>query len=268
MLDRIAVLADAYRQARTELGFLDANLWLGRPRNPEFATGFDMAALRSRLARYGIAGGIVSHFGAIPYGAEWANHEVLAAVAGSGLWAGITLLPEMFQSPTAGAAYLDDCIGRGARLARIFPVTHNFTLRAWCSGPLLQALADRRLPLVLWHTETSWDEIRGLCENYPTLSIIIEGTPKKIIYYNRSYYPLLERCPNLRLELHNLVAYLGVEDIVARFGAGRLVFGSYMPVYDPNAALMMVTHARISPTDKACIAQANLSRLIAGVVKP
>jgi predicted TIM-barrel fold metal-dependent hydrolase len=217
------------------------------------------------MVRYGIDGGVVSHFAAIPYGAAWANEQTLTAVTGTGLWAAITLMPEMFQSEPDGRAYVNAAIARGARLARVFPASHNFTLRPWCSGALLQALADSRLPLVVWHTEASWEEIRTICESHPSLTVIVEGTPKKILYHSRLYYALLERCPNLRLELHNLVSYLGVEDIVGRFGAGRLIFGSYMPVFDPNAALMQVTHARISDDDKARIAHGNLAELIDGV---
>jgi predicted TIM-barrel fold metal-dependent hydrolase len=47
-----------------------------------------------------------------------------------------------------------------------------------------------------------------------------------------------------------------------------LIFGSYLPVFDPNAALMQVTHARISDDDKALIAHRNLTELINGVQIP
>jgi predicted TIM-barrel fold metal-dependent hydrolase len=133
---------------------------------------------------------------------------------------------------------------------------------------LLQALADRRLPLSIWHTEVPWEEIRNLCQAYPELPVILEGTPLKILYYNRLLYPLLAQCPNLRLEIHNLVNYLGIEDITRRFGARRLVFGSFMPVCDPNAAMMQVTHARIGEEDKVKIARGNLMELLAGVQVP
>jgi len=268
MIERISSLMDDYRQTRAMLRFLDANLWIGRPRNPEFASGFDIATLRQRMERYNIYGGLVSHFGALAYGAGWANEELLKAIEGTGLWACITLLPEMFWHEAAGESYLAEMIKRGTRAARVFPATHNFSLRAWCSGALLEALAAHCIPLVLWHTETSWEEIRSLCQAYPQLPIIVEGTPRKILYYSRFYYPLLEQCSNLYLELHNLVAYLGIEDLVSRFGAQRLVFGSFMPVCDPNATLMQVTHARISQEDKMLVARENLAQLIAGVKQP
>ena len=265
MTDRIVLLTEAYRQARAGLGFLDSNLWIGRPRLPEFATGFDLPALRQRLGRYGIRGGVVSHFAARDCDPCWGNAQILEALAETGLWAGVVLLPESLE---AGQGYLQEVVSRGARLARLFPAAHNYSLRSWCSGKLLQALSDFCLPLVLWHTEASWEEVRSLCESYPELPILIEGTPRKILYHNRLFYPLLERYSNLYLELHNLVSFLGIEDIVARFGAGHLIYGSYMPVYDPNATMMQVTHARIAEEDKVRIARENLANLIAGVRTP
>ena len=266
--DRVAQMVSAYREARDQMAFLDANLWLGRPRHPEFAAGFGLAAMHRRLARYWIQGGVVSHFGALTYSPSWGNRVLLDVLAGTQLWAGIILVPEMFEPEEAGADYVDDAIGRGARLARLFPRTHNFTLHSWCGGALLQALADRRLPLSIWHTEASWDDIRGLCQSHPRLPVIVEGTPLKILYHGRLLYPLLEQCPNLRLELHNLANYLGVEVIVQRFGAERLIYGSFLPVYDPNVSQMQVTHARISERDRLLIAGQNLAALVVGVQRP
>jgi uncharacterized protein len=265
MTERIARMIEDYRQARASLDFLDCNLWIGRPRHPEFVQSFDLAALRQRMQRYQIRGGVVSHFATIAYGVEAGNAALLEALAGTELWAGMTLVPEMF---TDHDHYLADAITRGARLARVFPASHNFALRPWCSGAMLQALAAHRMPLTVWNSEVSWEDVRALCEAYPDLPVIVEGTPRKILYYNRFFYPLLARYPNLYLEMHNLVNYLGIEDIVRRFGAEHLLCGSYMPVYDPNATLMQVTHARISEADKALIARGNLLRLMEGVKLP
>jgi len=240
-------------------------MWIGRPVHPEFNTQFNLETLRQRMQRYQIQGGVVSNFTAKDYDPAWGNYELLKLLAGTGLWAGIVLVPEMFDPQEAGRVYLSDCIMQGARLARVFPRTHNFTLQTWCSGALLRCLDDHRMPIVVWHTEVSWHEIYELCRSYPNLAVIVEGTGQKIIYHSRMYYSLLELCPNLYLELHNLVTYLGVEDLVRHFGAQRLIFGSYMPIFDPNVALMQVTCARICEEDKQLIAGRNLSTLIARV---
>ena len=264
----LADLAETYRRQRAELGFLDASLWLGRPRQPEFARGFDLAALRQHMTRYDLQGGVVSHFAGISYSPAWANEELLSAERGPELGAAITLLPEMFEEEATGRGYLADAISRGARLARVYPASHHFSVRSWCSGALFQALADSRMPVAVWRTELSWEDLRYLCATYPKLPVILESGTQKIIYHSRAYYPLLAQHPNLRLELHNLVTYQGVEDIAARLGARSMIFGSYLPVYDPNAAIMQVTHARLSLEEKRRIARENLAELLAGVRQP
>lgn len=268
MANRIAALVNEYRHKRERLAFLDCNLWMGRPNSPEFVTGFDMDTLRQRMSRYGIRGGIVSHFASISYGQAWGNTRVIEAIRGTGLWAGIVLVPEMFYAETDGRAYLAGAISQGARLARLFPRAHNFTVRAWCTGAMFHALEDGHVPVMVRHVQVSWEDIRYLCESYPNLTIIVEAVEQKILYHNRLFYPLLERYPNLRLELHNFVAYGAVEDVVERFGADRLVFGSYMPISDPNASIMQVTDARISEEEKSLIARQNLLQLVNGVRQP
>ena len=267
-MDDITHLRQSYLHERAKLNLLDANLWIGRPRSPGFTTGFDLSELRRRMERYDIQGGVVSHFASVTYGQVQGNRMLLDALEGTGLWAGIVLVPEMFERTESGSDYLGEAISGGARAVRLFPRTHAFSLRPWCSAALLRAAAERRIPLVIWHSETSWEEIRSLCESYPKLPIVVEGTPTKILYFNRQFGPLLDKYPNLRLEMHNLVAYLSIEDLVGRHGARRLIYGSYLPVYDPNATIMQIAGARISEADKALMARQNLAELITGVRMP
>ena len=47
-----------------------------------------------------------------------------------------------------------------------------------------------------------------------------------------------------------------------------MIFGSNLPTCDPNAAIMQVTHARLSAEAKTLIARGNLAQLLAGVRQP
>jgi predicted TIM-barrel fold metal-dependent hydrolase len=104
-----------------------------------------------------------------------------------------------------------------------------------------------------------------VCSRYHELKIIVEGTGRKLFYDARIYYPLLERFPNLYLETHNLTNYLGLDDLVRRFGCRRFLFGSYFPHEDPNSAAMLLTHGRFTTADRENIAHRNLENLIAEV---
>lgn len=263
--DRLQALIEQYHSDCARLSFLDANLWIGRSLAPGFADAVEMTSLSLYLSRYRIAGGIVSHFASKEYDPIWGNEEAMHSVAATTLWAGIVVVPEMFETADAGRAYITEAINRRTRLARVFPHSHHYTLAEWCSGVMLETLQEARLPLAIWHTQVAWAEIRALCQTYPRLPIIVEGTPQKILYHNRIYRVLLEEHSNLHLELHNLSAYLELEYLVDHFGAQQLVFGTYLPVFDPNVAMMMVTHARVAEADKLKIAHQNLQSLMAGV---
>lgn len=270
MSSEIEELAANYRATRKQLRFFDSNLWIGYPEKPEFEIIPDVSTLTGYLKRYDIVGGVVTHIAAKNYSPFEANEwllESLRTVQDLRLWGNVVLLPGMFPDGDAGRAYLLQAIARGARMARVFPMSHKFSLRSWCigSGNMLRLLEELQVPLVIWHTEVSWDEVEWLCRMYPTLSVIVEGTPRKILYHTRSYYPLLEQYPNLYIELHSLINYMGVEEIVQLFGARRLIFGSYMSFYDPNTVMMQVTHARIPVDQKMSIARGNLLELISQV---
>jgi hypothetical protein len=47
-------------------------------------------------------------------------------------------------------------------------------------------------------------------------------------------------------------------------GAGRLIFGSFLPVSDPLVPLGLILDAEMSEADRALIAGGNLRRLIGG----
>ena len=108
-----------------------------------------------------------------------------------------------------------------------------------------------------------------MCEDYPELRCHCRRDGRKLFYDNRIYYAVLARCPNLFLETHNLMNYLGLDDLVSRFGSQRFLFGSSFPHLDPNA----LGHAAFTRRDERSetelnIAHRNLDRLMAEVDVP
>ena len=150
-------------------------------------------------------------------------------------------------------------------MVRVFPRSHNWLLAEWCAAPWLHVLEELRIPLAVWHTETSWDDITAVCCAHPNLPVIVEGPNRKLLYHNRVYYRMMAQLPNFYLEVHNLVGYLGLDDMVRRFGSRQLIFGTYWPHQDPNVPMMLVTDGQLSLEDQQNIAYGNMERLIAGV---
>jgi hypothetical protein len=257
-------LVKEYRGRKKALKFFDSNLWVATPVQPGgFCLHWGLDALLGYMDRYAIEEGIVAHNAAVKEDTYKANAELLSQIEGSKrLWGGLVLNTELPRGYSNWGDYLDWALSKKTRLVRIFPKSHKFSLERWCSGAMLDAVSERRIPLVIWHVETAWEHVHKLCETYPEMPIIIEGWPEKLLYHLRYFYPLMEQCKNFYIGTHNVTMYLGIEDMVARFGAQQLIFGSCMPFVDPNNSQMMVTHARIDENAKQRIAHGNLKDLL------
>ena len=79
-------------------------------------------------------------------------------------------------------------------------------------------------------------------------------------------YPLLRHVPELRVCYgHYYIPSGGIERFVRHFGAGRLLFGSGLPVTTPGGLLGYVLYADLPQEEKALILGGNLEALMAEV---
>jgi predicted TIM-barrel fold metal-dependent hydrolase len=70
-------------------------------------------------------------------------------------------------------------------------------------------------------------------------------------------------CPNVYAETSNLVGADFLRYAARELGAHRLLFGSFLPVNDPWAAVGMILDAELPPEQKRLVAGGNLRRLLA-----
>jgi predicted TIM-barrel fold metal-dependent hydrolase len=256
---------ESYRRRKTAIAWLDAHCWIGVGRRDSLRPVVTLDQTLQQLARYGIRRAVVAHALARDYDSATGNRLLLDAIADrESLWGAAVLTPDDADE-VAFRKSLQTLIAGKVRMMRVFPRSHNWSLSEWCCGPWLSVLEKMRVPLAVWQTETTWDDVAAVCRNHPLLPVIVEGPNRKLLYHNRTYYRLFERFPNFHLEIHNLVGYLGLDDVVRRFGSGRLIFGTYFPQQDPNVPMMLVTHGELSVVDQANIAGGNMMRLMAVV---
>jgi len=247
------------------LSFFDANCWLGTPSYFPLAQELHPGQVEGTLQEYKLHGALISHWDAVRLSAQEGNQALLEA---SGtlpqnvytVWTGLpTAVSE--QDPLPGRGRPDPRL-RGVRL---FPKTHQFQLAAWVVGELCEWCSERRIPLFVWHVETQWASLQALAAAFPRLTIVIESQWQKCLCHNRDLFSLLKACPNVLLESSNFIGQDNVSVFVRSFGAGRLLWGSFLPVNDPYASIGMVLEADITENQKQLIAGGNLRRLIAEV---
>lgn len=243
------------------LSFYDANVAVGRPRNEGlFAPVATPADLQAYLRATGLAGALLWHWAQADGHPESGNPLLepfrTAAPDLAVCWA---ILPPTTDEQGELLSRL-----REHRVAavRLFPQQHRYPMNRVAWGELLDAFTAARLPVLLSLEQgCSYDVVYDLLADYPGLTCILcdIGTWSM----DRFTYPLLERYPNVCLETGMLaITDGGVEAVVSRFGAARLVFGTGFPRRYAEAAMLQLTHADISPADRLAIASGNLRQLL------
>ncbi|MBT9151717.1 MAG: hypothetical protein DDT40_01913 [candidate division WS2 bacterium] len=266
-MNKISKLIERYTGEKKKIKFFDANCWLGNP-VPESLR--EIPATASELLKLmdycGIEKAVIASSSALNYNVLYGNERLLDEIRPSDrLYGAAILLPEHTGELGNLSDYISFLTQNKVVMIKLFPKIHNFVLSDYCMGSLLNLLEEQKIPLTLWHTQTTWNEIDRLCSTYPNLPIIIEGVARKLLYDNRIFYPLLKKHKNLFLGTHNLTNYLGLDDMVEQLGAGKVIFGTFMPMNDPEAALMPVVYGKFPTGQKEMIAGNNLLSLITNI---
>jgi hypothetical protein len=252
------------KEEKEGLDFFDAEIWLGKPDFFPLAPELNAGDLAGVLDEFSINGALLSHWDAVTLSAQDCNQAL--AAAGNDLpadvytvWTGLPLTSGE-QGPLPGRGSPDPLV-RGVRL---FPKTHNFSLSEWAVGGLCEWCMEYAVPVFFWHVEVEWDSVYRLAKRYPDLKIIVETQWQKILYQIRNLYALMDCAKNVYVELSNFVGQDFVTNAVRKFGAERLIFGSFIPVNDPHASMGMIMDADITEEEKRLIAGKNLKRIIGG----
>ena len=103
------------------------------------------------------------------------------------------------------------------------------------------------------------EELHELCGSYPELPVVLGRTGYREM---RAIYALLAGHENFYLDISTFLLYGGLEEVVERFGAGRLVFGTGMPISDPAGAATKLRYAEVDDETKEMIAHGNLEGLL------
>lgn len=129
-------------------------------------------------------------------------------------------------------------------------------------APLLLAMAEAHVPLVVLHTDVDFPAISELAQAHPDLIIILESGPRKILYFIDQVEDLLKRRKNAYLSTYNFCNWLGLERLCQAGFGGKLLYGSHWPTYNPDLAMGPIAMGRLPWEVKCDIAGNNLRRVL------
>jgi predicted TIM-barrel fold metal-dependent hydrolase len=240
--------------------FYDCNCMVGRFGQPQPHQFHAADELERELDRCGIARALVFHALGKELDPATGNAALMREIAGrerlAPCW---VVMPHHTGELPPPAELCQQMAQHGVRAVRMFPQLHSFCLAEWCAGELLTALEQRRIPVLVDHDQTGWEEINAVCTAHPCLPIVLLRANYRV---HRFLYPLLARHANLHVEIGILVAHDAIAEAANRYGARRLLFGSALPHYTPGGPIANIMYSLVSDAAKALIAGGNLRRLL------
>ncbi len=206
--------------------FFDADARVGTWTNPRPEHVTDVPGLLRVMDEAGICRALVHHAWSLQWDAVEGNRALVREIEGQERLAPcLAALPPATGEMDARELAATCRELRGA--ARAFPASHQWRLTPWCAEGLLEALAEAGVALFVEMGETSWEDVAATVAAFPELRLVLLNTGYRC---DRYLYPLMERSPGLRVGLENYEPFLGVDEMVGRFGAERLVFATGLPL--------------------------------------
>jgi len=241
--------------------FLDCNLTYGPDTTDGQLPGCgDIGALWRQLDRAGISGGLVVYAFEEPILAnETLARDLQTAPAGlKGVW---TLLPSC-TGEIAAPADLPALMKRNNIAALTMNPQMNYYLpRRHVIGDYLEMASERAIPVLLnTGRGLRLEQIDDIMNDFPNLTAVLSYA--QCWPSDRWFRPLLDAYPNLYYDMSYMQTAAGLPDLVKRYTARRILFGSAYPEQYAGALMMVIKHADIGADDKALVAGGNLKRLL------
>lgn len=201
------------------------------------------------------------------------EHEVDILASNAALYAAHANHSSLIPCPVVVPAGIGDLpseqeqiaahIKQGSGAACVRPSIDYWSLVPWVSDTLFRALQERRMPVLCLERSVGLEQVGQLAERFSFLPIVLAGAGYR---EQRLLLPLLETFPRVYLSIgNNYTVHRGIEELVARVGPERLLFGTGFPQAEPMAAVSQLMYADISDEDKQLIGAATMRRLISEI---
>jgi uncharacterized protein len=241
--------------------FFDCNCSFGTAAIPMFRYAATAQALEEEMAYCGISRALVYHsamrFGSPIQANPWLLEETAGRPALARTWA---ILPPQTGELPAPAELLRAMADNNVRALWAFPNEHRYSLDALTFGELFEVLQERRIPLF---AKLDILRIGQVLRDFPNLVVVaVNQGPHSLERYLR---PRLDRYPHLYVDTSYYISDGLIEEFCARYGSGRLLFGTAYPDNCVGGALLRVAQADIPQADREAIACRNLERVLAEV---
>lgn len=172
---------------------------------------------------------------------------------------------------------LDWCIGEmGIKGVRMYPQYHSYGVLDACAHELCEACEERGMLVTLIQRQVDYrqshqmvdapdlvlNNIAQLCANHPGADFLILNG---LGFAGSRFVSEAATLPaNSYVEISRSSVFIGseMETLINTIGAGRVVFGTGMPMKYPGPSFLKMEHINTSEENKQMIFGGNLARLL------
>lgn len=239
--------------------YIDCGVKLGRTAKREALVPYDAAELAREMERVAIHTAMVESASATNYSYVRGNVEVAEACAANPRLFQLVTCPPTYKWETPqGLDYLPKLLDGGARGVIMRPNNLNHDLDPFDLEPTANILIKRGLPLVLFGTDEEYPKIRNVLEAFPELNVLVmDGRWGSL----RHLFPMLEKFPNMYIDICCNQANDIVDVVAKNFGANRIVYSSGYPGRVMSGLKTLIEYSSLSEADKDLVAHGNACRL-------
>lgn len=243
-----------------ELEFWDCNLNYGPQTSAEnLKCCSDIAELSREMDRAQIAGGLVLK---TIKEAILANNSLAEDIKGADNLKGVWHILPFCTGEIAAPEVLPQAMKQNNIYAlTLNPKAHRYLARKIAIGDYLEMACDKKIPVLLNTSRgISLEQADDIMRDFPDLTVIL--TSDDCWPSDRFLRPFLDAYPNLCLDMAYMLTDCGLGDMLKKYPAEKILFGSGFPVSYMGAHMLVIKHAEISEADKAKIAGGNLKRIL------
>jgi hypothetical protein len=245
---------------RARISFFDCNCMIGKRADRKETEPWSLEVLRENMTACGIEEALVTHAPSRDYDPVNGNMELSRLIAGSqvlhGCWA---ILPPSSGELPPPEEFLSQMFTSNSVATIVYPRAHNYSLSAWSMGPLLSALEQHRIPLLVPFGQADWEDVERLCRDHGELPVLVTGLNYRQL---RFLLPLWDKYHNLFVDLSWFSIHDGLPYLAERGLLRHVLFGTNYPLYEPGAAVSMVTYARLDDEQRSLVAGDSLRTIL------
>ncbi|NUR85890.1 MAG: amidohydrolase family protein [Nonomuraea sp.] len=234
--------------AETRPFLVDADAMLGRHPRRDVGGG-TVEELLSALDRVGIAEAVAGSMTAWLHDPQRGNAQLLELLKDQPrlhpCW---VMLPD--SCGELGEDFAEEAVAKGVRAVRAFPRDHGYPLGGAEAGAVLRSLAAAGLPLLVDAPQVDWPTVESVAGAHPGLRIVVGAIGYRML---RQIAGVLDRHANVYLGTADLSSHCGLEWLVSRYGARRIVFGTGQPYRDPAEAVTRLLWSELGDAEVAAI---------------